>query len=193
MSPSSSGIVTTRSGRRASSARSSASRRAITEKLRNDAADRAQHPRRARRIGERGSVDLGELLRHRFRVRLERRRGPGAVVGQEHRWQRLVQDEGAEVIAAGGQLLAEELRLAQGRALQRRHDGEGRPPVVEQTLDRLGPLDEPGVHRLEVEEELGDVLQELAAEDPVGELVEGLAREVHGAARRGGRRCGTAW
>ena len=42
----------------------------------------------------------------------------------------------------------------------------------------LRALDEPVVHRLEVEEELGDVLEELAAEDAIGHLVEGPARDV---------------
>ena len=37
----------------------------------------------------------------------------------------------------------------------------------------LRPLDEPVVHRLEVQEELGDVFEELAAEDAIGHLVEG--------------------
>ena len=49
---------------------------------------------------------------------------------------------------------------------------------MEQPLDRLGPLHETVVHRLEVQEELGDVLQELAPQDPVGDLVEGPARHV---------------
>ena len=44
---------------------------------------------------------------------------------------------------------------------------------------RVGPLDEAGVHRLEQDEELGDVGQELRAEDPVGHLVEGPRRDVH--------------
>ena len=42
----------------------------------------------------------------------------------------------------------------------------------------LGPDDEPVVHALEVQEELGDVLEELAAEHPVRDLVEGPAGEV---------------
>ena len=36
----------------------------------------------------------------------------------------------------------------------------------------------PVVHRLEVQEELGDVLEELAAEQAIGHLVEGPARDV---------------
>ena len=46
----------------------------------------------------------------------------------------------------------------------------------------FGALDEPRVHRLEVEEELGDVLEELTAEHAIGHLVEGLARRVEHAA-----------
>ena len=42
----------------------------------------------------------------------------------------------------------------------------------------LARVDEAVVHRLEVQEELGDVLEELAAEDAVGHLVEGPARHV---------------
>ena len=38
------------------------------------------------------------------------------------------------------------------------------------------PLDEAVVHRLEQDEELGDVLQELRAEDAIGQLVEGPER-----------------
>ena len=49
---------------------------------------------------------------------------------------------------------------------------------VERAGDGLGPLDEAVVHRLEQEEELGDVLEELRAEDAVGHRVEGLRRHV---------------
>ena len=48
-----------------------------------------------------------------------------------------------------------------------------------QARHRLGPLDEAAVHRLEQDEELGDVRQELRPEDPVGHLVEGPRRHVH--------------
>ena len=51
-------------------------------------------------------------------------------------------------------------------------------PVVQEALDGLGTAREPVVHRLEAEEELGDVLEELAAEDAIGELVEGPAGDV---------------
>ncbi len=56
--------------------------------------------------------------------------------------------------------------------LEGAHHHEGGPPVAKQALNRLGPLDEPAVHGLEQDEELGHVLQELRAEDPVGDLVE---------------------
>ena len=56
----------------------------------------------------------------------------------------------------------------------------------------LRARDEAVVHRLEVQEELGDVLEELAAEDAVGHLVEGPARDVDACARRACRRRGTA-
>jgi hypothetical protein len=49
---------------------------------------------------------------------------------------------------------------------------------VQQLLDCFGALHEARVHRLEVHEELGDVLEELAPEYPVGHLVEGTARDV---------------
>ena len=76
------------------------------------------------------------------------------------------------------ELATERLGLAQRRALEGGDDGEGGAPVVQQLLDGGGALDEPVVHRLEVEEELGDVLEELAAEHAVGHLVEGPARDV---------------
>ena len=79
---------------------------------------------------------------------------------------------------AGGQLLGEELRLAQGHRLEGGDDDEGGPPVRQQAADRLGSLHEPVVHRLEEDEELGDVGEELGPEDPVGDLVEGLRGHV---------------
>ena len=55
------------------------------------------------------------------------------------------------------------------RRLERGHDDERRAPVVRAArVDRVGPLDEAVVHRLEQDEELGDVLEELRAEDAVG-------------------------
>ena len=87
---------------------------------------------------------------------------------------------------------AEALGLVQRRGLERRDDRERRAPVVQQPLDGPGARDEAGVHRLEVQEELGDVLEELTAEDAVGHLVEGPARDVRARACRAGRRRGTA-
>ena len=96
------------------------------------------------------------------------------VVGQD-----LVQHDGPEVQVAGRQLSGEELRLAQRGGLEGGDHHEGGPPVREQPGHRLGPLDEPVVHGLEEDEELGDVGQELGAEDPVGHLVEGPGGQVH--------------
>ena len=79
---------------------------------------------------------------------------------------------------AGHQLGAEALGLVERRGLERRDDREGRAPVVEQALDGPGTLDEAVVHRLEVEEELADVLEELAAKDAVRDLIEGPAGDV---------------
>ena len=50
--------------------------------------------------------------------------------------------------------------------------------VLEGAGHGVGPLDEAVVHRLEEDEELGDVLQELRAEDAVGHRVEGPRRRV---------------
>ena len=93
---------------------------------------------------------------------------------------------------ASRQLRAEALGLVQRRGLERGDDRERRAPVVQQPLDGLRPLDEAVVHRLEVEEELGDVLEELAPEHAVGDLVEGPARDVDHAHARACRRRGTA-
>ncbi len=71
-----------------------------------------------------------------------------------------------------------DLRLAERRAFERGDHRERGAPVVEQLLDGLRALDEPAVHGLEVQEELGDVLEELAPEDAVGHLVEGPAGDV---------------
>ena len=105
----------------------------------------------------------------------------GGVLGvgrQEVVGQHLVQDQRPEVEPARRELAAERLRLAQRCALERGHDRERGAPVVQQLLDRLRTLHEPAVHGLEVEEELGDVLEELASEPAVGHLVEGPAGGV---------------
>ena len=65
-----------------------------------------------------------------------------------------------------------------GCRLQGRHDHERGAAVREQARDGLGSLDETVVHRLEQDEELRDVRQELRSQDPVGHLVEGSRREV---------------
>ena len=84
----------------------------------------------------------------------------------------LLSTSAPEVEVAFGELLAELLRLPERRALERGDHRERRAAIVQQLLDRLGALDEPCVHRLEVQEELGDVLEELTPEDAVGHLVE---------------------
>ena len=77
---------------------------------------------------------------------------------------------------------AEALGLVERRRLEGRHHGEGRALVVQQALDGLRARDESRVHRLEVQEELGDVLEELTAENAVGHLVEGPTGDVEHAA-----------
>ncbi len=79
---------------------------------------------------------------------------------------------------AFGDRLGEVLRLAQGHGLQGGDDDERRPPVGQEPLDGPGPLDEAVVHGLEQDEELGDVGQELRAQDAVGHLVEGPRGQV---------------
>src|SRR5215218_8558549 len=144
-------------------------------------ADGPEHPSRTRGVGELGDAGEGELLRDRSRLRREDVGGAGAVGREQVLGQRLVQDERDEMEVALGELLAEELRLSEGCPLERRHDPERRAPVVQQPLDGLGAAREPVVHRLEAEEELGDILQELAAEDAIGELVEGPAGDIEDA------------
>ena len=77
--------------------------------------------------------------------------------------QRLVQHHRTEVEVPVEQRRAELLGLVQRRRFERGDDRERRAAVVQQPLDRLRALDESRVHRLEVEEELRDVLEELAA------------------------------
>ena len=60
-------------------------------------------------------------------------------------------------------------RLVGGRGFERRHDDERGAVVAEQPLDRCGVGDEPLLHRLEQDEELGDVLQEPRAEHAIGD------------------------
>ena len=132
----------------------------------------AQHPGRHDGVVGQAVGQLDGACGHRLGqlVRL----GVAQVVGQH-----LVQDHRAQVELARRELGREELRLAHRRRLERRHHHEGGPPVRQQPRHRLGPLDEAGVHRLEQDEELRDVRQELRAEDAVGHLVEGPRRHVH--------------
>ena len=80
-----------------------------------------------------------------------------------------------------GERLDEELGLLGGGGLQRGHDDEGRAVVLEEAGHRMRAFDEAVVHGLEQEEELADVLQELRAEDAVGDRVEGLRGVVEDA------------
>jgi len=75
------------------------------------------------------------------------------------------------------QLAGEELGLAHRGGLEGGDDHERGPAVRQEPGDRLGPLDEAVVHGLKEDEELRDVGQELGAEDPVGDLVEGFGGE----------------
>ena len=77
--------------------------------------------------------------------------------------------------------LDEELRLVHRRRLQGGHHAERRAPVTEDARHLAGAGHEPLLHRLHQREELGDVLQELRAEDAVGHRVEGLGRHRHDA------------
>ena len=100
--------------------------------------------------------------------------GPQEIVGQH-----LVEDDGPEMEPPGAELLGEELCLSQGHGLEGRDDHERRAAIGQQSLDGLGALHEPGVHGLEEDEELGDVREELRAQDAVGNLVEGPGGGVH--------------
>ena len=128
-------------------------------------ADGREHARRGVDVVELEPVSpaaiggrLGPQLRRRDRA-----------LGPEGRArQRLVEHERAEVEVALHELVAELLALAQRRVLERGHDHERGALVVQERLDGTRALDEAVVHRLEVEEELGDVLEELTAEDAVG-------------------------
>ena len=79
---------------------------------------------------------------------------------------------------AGGELLGKELRLPERHALEGGHHHEGGPPIRQQPLDGTRPLHEAVVHRLEENEELGDVGEKLSPEDAVGDLVERLGGHV---------------
>ena len=81
----------------------------------------------------------------------------------------------------------EELGFARGHVLEGADDDERGSAIVQQAVDGARALHEAVVHRLEVHEELGDVLQELRAQDSIGDLVEGPRREVDDARARRGR------
>ncbi len=109
-------------------------------------------------------------------------------LGQQPAGQRLVQHHRTQVEAHSVQAGEEELGLVHRRGLEGGDDEEGGAPVVQHPLDGPGPLHEARPHALEEREELGDVGQELAAEDAVGHQVEGLAGRAHQAVPgRGGQ------
>ena len=81
--------------------------------------------------------------------------------------------------------LDEELGLPHRGRLEGGDHHEGGALVLERAGDGLGSVDEAVVHRLEEQEELSDVLEELGAEDAIGDRVEGLRRHrEHAAAGR---------
>ncbi len=123
-------------------------------------------------------------------ARSSRRGQQGGVVAQAHGapfrrlvqqvvGQGLVEHQGTKVKVASGQGLDEELGFSNRRSLQRAHHHESGAVVEEQPLDGACPLDEARIHGLEEDEELGDVLEELRAKDPVCDLIEGPRRHVH--------------
>ena len=71
------------------------------------------------------------------------------------------------------QALDELLGVDGWNRLERGHDHEGRADVPEQAAHRFGPGDEAVPHRLEQDEETSKILEELATQDPVSDLVEG--------------------
>ena len=192
MSDSKPGTTATTSGRRAiSSAKLGFSPRdhlVVRERL----ADRAQNPGDALDVGEGTDPCAASSPRdRRSRSRDQPGRGTLAVDREQVVGQRLVEHERAEVEAALDELGAEVFRLPQRSTFERRDDrrtrSAGRATVVPPPLPARRIL----LHRLEVQEELGDVLQELAAEDAVGHLVEGPAGHVQHA-RPAARLAGTA-
>ena len=106
-----------------------------------------------------GSAAVASSVGQRARLVDELRRGRGPVGIEQAVGQRLVEHQRAEMEPAVAQHRAEVLGFVQRRGFERGDDREGRAPVVQQPLDRLRTLDEAVVHRLEVEEELGDVLR----------------------------------
>src|SRR4051812_13440324 len=137
-------------------------------------ADLPQHGRhRVRLAGERfdGAGDLR-------RIRTEQLGDAGGVFIEEVGRQHLVEHKSAQVEVAVVEGVDEELGLPNRDVLERADDDERRAAVVQQAVYGARPFDEAVVHRLEEHEELGDVLQELRAQDAVGDLVEGPGGEV---------------
>jgi len=71
----------------------------------------------------------------------------------------------------GAQALDELFGLHGRHGLERRHDHERRAHVAQEAVHGFGPGDEPVPHGLEENEEASQVLQELAAQDAVRDLV----------------------
>ena len=136
----SSGTLTTTSGERAaSSARSSASRARDDLVVAERVAERAQHARgvvgdrRARRSPAAAS-SLRDRVARRARARRPRARRPA---DRRYSGSILLSTSAPRWKSRARQLVAEGLRLAQRRALERGDDRERRAPVVQQLLDRL--------------------------------------------------------
>ena len=147
---------------RASSARCSASRAATTWKFRKlsptSRSTRAVRPASARP----GTAGGGELARRAACASRHRRSAARVALGRgRYSGSTLLSTSAPRWKSRVVERLAEELGLAHRRASSVVTTSERRAPVVQQPLDGLGPLDEPVVHRLEEQEELGDVLQEL--------------------------------
>ncbi len=104
--------------------------------------------------------------------------GAGGLI-EEPVGQRTVQHDATEVEVPLVQCLHEALGFGQRSTLQCGHDNEGGPLVAKQSAHGLGPFDEALVHRLEKQEELGDVRKKLRAENPVSHLVERTGCQVH--------------
>ena len=92
------------------------------------------------------------------------------------RRQDTIGDDRAEMEVASAQRAGQVARFVRRGRLERGHHDERGSRVAEEPLDLAGMLDEPLLHRLEEDEELGDVLEESRPEDSIRHLVEGLRR-----------------
>jgi hypothetical protein len=104
-------------------------------------------------------------------VRVDRRRTPRRGPGLRERvGMHAVDHEAHERHVLLAQAPVEVPRLVEGGPRRPRHQHEARILAAEELMDPLGPLLEPLVHALEGQEELRQVLQELEAEEAVGQL-----------------------